>query len=210
MPHLRMAALGFRVHTGWAAAVAASDCDVLERRRIACEPRQTRFLYHRAAEIPFQQAAKLIETGREETIAAAVREIADLLDALARNGTKIETACVPAGNSKLPEALADILAAHSRIHAAEGVFYREALATACAQQGLQVVRAPERDLQALAAAALACGGEELRARLVRLGKQLGPPWAEDQKLATLAAWSTHKSARPKAAGAVLGAARARR
>lgn len=182
------AAFGFRTHTGWAAAVvAAPGCKVLERRRIVFEPKATRFIYHRAAELSLKDAIALINSARQETVSAAQREIAQLIQALVRQGAKLEAACVPGGNAKIPEALAEILGAHSRIHAAEGAFYRNALADACAQLELTVVRAAERDLASIAARDLSCGEDELRKRLLALGKPLGPPWGEDQKLATLAA-----------------------
>ena len=123
-----VAALGFRAHTGWAAVIAVTkECEVLERRRIAFEPPSTRFVYHKVAEIPLEQAETMIAAARAEATAAVERQIKILIAALAERRIAIRAACVPAGNSKLPNVLADILAAHSRIHAAEGVFYREAL-----------------------------------------------------------------------------------
>jgi hypothetical protein len=193
VPRQATTALGFRAHTGWAAAVAVTkDCGVLERRRIAYEPSSTRFVYHQAAEIDLRQAEDLIAVARDEAIAAAEREIRSLLAALTEKGVTVRAACVPASNSKLPNALADILAAHSRIHAAEGVFYRDALVEACARLGLKVGRVPERDLRSLAAGALKVAPEKLAARLQEMGKRLGPPSSEDQKLATLAALTALK------------------
>ena len=187
------AALGFRAHTGWAAAVAVTQgCEVLERRRIVYEPSSTRFVYHKAAEIDLRQAEALIAAARDQAIATAQREIRSLLAALKEKGITVRAACVPAGNSRLPNALADILAAHSRIHAAEGVFYRDALVEACAHLGLKVVRVPERDLRSLAAGALKIEPEKLTMRLQEMGKRLGPPWSEDQKLGTLAALTALK------------------
>jgi hypothetical protein len=188
MPRQTTAALGFRAHTGWAAVVvAARECDVLERRRIVYEPSSTRFVYHKAAEIALNGAETLITTARAEAVTAAEREIRTMIAELARNGVSIRRACVPAGNSKLPSTLSAILAAHSRIHAAEGAFYRDVLVDACTLLGLRVNRAPERDLWPLAAATLASTEGELGARFQDIGKRLGPPWSEDQKLATLAA-----------------------
>jgi hypothetical protein len=182
------AALGFRAHTGWAAAVVlGEDWQVLKRRRIILEPKATRFIYHRAAEIPFDEALSLIGDARNESLSAAKCEIGAMLASLADHGTKIRAACVSGGNSRLPESLADILAAHSRIHAAEGAFYRDVLAEACARQGLSVARVPERDLWRLAASAIGASERELRERLNETGKRLRPPWGEDQMLAALAA-----------------------
>jgi hypothetical protein len=183
-----VAALGFRAHTGWAAVIAVTkECEVLERRRIAFEPPSTRFVYHKAAEIPLEQAETMIAAACAEVTAAAERQIKILIAALAERRIAVRAACVPAGNSKLPNVLADILAAHSRIHAAEGVFYREALVEACVRLRLRVVRAPERDLWPLSAKALVSTEVKLRTRLREMGKRLGPPWGEDQKVAALAA-----------------------
>ena len=134
----------------------------------------------------------MIATARAETIAEAEREIKSLIATLADTEISVRAACVPAGNSKLPDTLGEILAAHSRIHAAEGMFYREALVEACAHLGLKVSRAPERDLHTLAAGALKITPENLRIRLQQIGKRLGPPWSEDQRLATLAALTALK------------------
>jgi hypothetical protein len=94
--------------------------DVLERRRIACEPKSGRFLYHAAAELAFESREKSIATGRREARAAAVRELKSLVESLKGKSVFVAAAAVPGGNTKLPDKLADILAAHSRIHAAEG------------------------------------------------------------------------------------------
>jgi hypothetical protein len=40
---------------------------------------------------------------------------------------------------------------------------------------------------------LACREDRLRDRLAKLGKELGPPWGEDQKLAALAAFLALKA-----------------
>jgi hypothetical protein len=95
---------------------------------------------------------------------------------------------VPEAINKLPEALEEILKVHARMHAAEGNFYRKVVATACARLGLEVHRAVERELPALAADHLGVNVGAVEARLKTMGAALGPPWSEDYKLATLAAW----------------------
>lgn len=197
MPRQIVGALGFRVHTGWAVAVAvAPDCDVLERRRITYEPLSTRFLYHQAAEKPIAEAEVAISAARSESLAAARREIGQLISALAERNIRIQGACVPGGNCRLPTALAEILAAHAKIHAAEGSFYRDTLADACALLNLQVERVPERDLLKVAADALNRTPETLLARLLEIGKRIGSPWGEDQKNAALAATVALTRVRP--------------
>jgi hypothetical protein len=51
-----------------------------------------------------------------------------------------------------------------------------------------VVGLREREIDALAARRLSLSGDALRARLTALGKPLGPPWSQDEKLSALAAW----------------------
>ena len=183
-----IAALGFSPHTGWAAAVAVTpEWEIIERRRIVYEPEAARFIYHHAAEIPRDEAAAVIATARAQATNKAQEQIRALISALSRKGKPVFDVCAPGGNVRLPTSLPDILSVHARIHAAEGVFYRDVLADGCAQNGLAVRRVPERDLWAVASKALACHEDKLRERLAKLGKQLGPPWGEDQKRATLAA-----------------------
>ena len=187
-PPEAVAAIGFRAHTGWAAAVVvARPWQIIERCRIAYEPEPTRFIYHHASEIAAEAAEALIETARIVAAEKARREIGKLISAVHREGKTVVAAGVPGGNNRLPRVLAEILAAHSRIHAAEGAFYRDALADACAHIQLRVKRTPERDLWAAASTSVGCSDDALRTHLGKLGKELGPPWAEDQKLATLAA-----------------------
>lgn len=163
--------------------------DVIERRRLSYEPEITRFIYHHAAEGPAASAATLIETARAQATEKARGEIEALIAALQSKGKTAVAAGVSAGNNKLPDVLSEILAVHSRIHAAEGAFYRDVLADACAQMDLRVRRMPERDLWAVASKSSGSTENGLRKRFAALGKALGPPWSEDQKLAALAAFA---------------------
>ena len=104
------------------------------------------------------------------------------------DGVSVAAAVIPAGTAKLPERLEDILRAHARIHAAEGDFYRDVVASGCEAAGLEVHRVVERELPALACDLLGVTPPSLEARLKAMGATLGPPWSEDYKLATLAAW----------------------
>ena len=86
----------------------------------------------------------------------------------------------------LPE-LAKILAAHPLIHTAEGVFFRNVLVIACGACGLNVIRTTEREVLDECAAALRITGAELQSRLSAMGKEMGPPWTQDEKLSAAAA-----------------------
>jgi len=186
------AVLGFRPHTYWTAVVALTgrldEPRVLERRRIVFADEPERFVFHRAAELGPDAARAWIESVRATVEAGAAREIAALIADLERDGVWVRIAATAAATAKLPDRLDEILRAHSRVHAAEGDFYREVIASACAGLGLDVRRVVEREIPALMGDLLGVDGSMLADRLKRLGAMLGPPWSEDYKLAVQAAW----------------------
>ncbi|TML45730.1 MAG: hypothetical protein E6G19_03405 [Actinobacteria bacterium] len=84
--------------------------------------------------------------------------------------------------------LESILASHALSHAAEGRLYQGALlqgATAC---GLDAVAVPKRSIWEQGESALGVARDELRVWIDQLRREVGPPWAQDQKLAALAGW----------------------
>ena len=186
------AVLGFRPHTYWTAAVALAGRPgaprVLERRRIVFAAGEERSVYHYAAEAEPVRAASWIEAVRAATKANAVREIGELLADLQRDGVSVRIAAVPAGTAKLPGKLEDILRVHALMHAAEGTFYRDVVASACGALGLEVLRIIERDTPSRMCTLLGIDKSSLETRLKDMGATLGPPWSEDYKLATQAAW----------------------
>lgn len=185
------AVLGFRPHTYWTAAVAvtgAADApEVVHRRRFEFAGRGERFIYHQAAEAGVDRAPEMIARARTVTIHNVAREVAALTADLKRQGFEVTLAASAASTARLP-GLEAILAAHSRIHAAEGDLCRDVVAGGCAAAGLEVRRVVERELPALVADRLSAPAAELAARLRSMGTALGPPWSEDYRLATLAAW----------------------
>ena len=187
-----LAVLGFRPHTYWTAVVAlAGEPDaprLIERRRIDFAAGEERLVYHRAAEVSLAEAESLLVKVRTATEANAAREIGALLADLRRPGVLPRLAVVLAGIAKLPERLEDILRFHARMHAAEGIFYRDVVAQACHAVGLEVRRVVERELPALVGDLLGVKAFELHARLKDMGVAHGPPWSEDYRLATQAAW----------------------
>ncbi len=76
---------------------------------------------------------------------------------------------------------------HFRMHKAEGVLFREALARAAGACGVRVVEIPEKLLDEHANKMLATPVSSPRKRIETLGKSVGPPWGKDQKDAALAA-----------------------
>jgi hypothetical protein len=190
--HPSIAVLGFRPHTYWTSAVALAGPQdsprVIERRRIPFAAGEERMVFHRAEQTDLDSAHVLIEDVRVATEANAAREISQLIADLQRDDVSIRIAVVPEAINKLPDNLADILKVHARMHAAEGNFYRGVVASACGVVGLQVHRVVERELPALVGDLLDANVPAVEARLKVMGAKLGPPWSEDYKLATLAAW----------------------
>lgn len=186
------AVLGFRPHTYWTAAVALAGPSaaprVVARRRIVFAAGLERFVYHQAAANP-ARAAALIARVRAAAEAKAAGEIGRLAADLRADGFEVDLAVTPVGATRIPDRLEDILRAHALIHAAEGAFYRDAVASGCGLAGLEARRVAERDLPTLVADALAVSDAELEARLKAMGAGLGPPWGEDYRLAALAAWT---------------------
>jgi hypothetical protein len=186
------ATMGFRPHTYWTPTAVlagpASTPRLVARRRITFATGRERMAYHQAAEIGPEAAEALIEGVRAATQKNAADEIAALLTDLRRKGVTVAIAVVPEARPRLPATVAEIVRVHALMHAAEGVFYREVVAAACRELGLQVVRTLERDLTETAAAILDVEPATLAPRLTDLAAGQGPPWNEDYRLAALAAW----------------------
>lgn len=186
------AILGFRPHTYWTAAVAvAGEVDapqIVHRRRFEFAGPDERFIYHQAAQAGAAAAPEMIERAKAASIGKATAEIRALAADLQRQGFEVRAAGCAAGVARLPERLEDILAVHARLHAAEGDLCREVVAGGCAAAGLEVHRVVERELAALVADRLGVTASDVAVRLESLGAALGPPWSEDYRLASLAAW----------------------
>jgi hypothetical protein len=189
------AAVGLRVHSGWAALVAVGgplDAPaVLDRRRLElAEPTVPGSAppYHAAAGRRFPQAEEIIRRCTAGALTLARRGLKAALDDLRADGhAPVAGALLLAAGRPLPD-LAAILASHALIHTADGELYRDALTDAAARCDLALRRIKERELMAQGARVLHVPEDALPARLTALGRALGPPWRQDEKLAALAAW----------------------
>jgi hypothetical protein len=183
--------LGFRPHTYWTAAVALAGApdapEVIERRKITFARGDERMVYHRAAEVPAADAPALIAEVRAAVEAHATEGVRAMVETLRGAGRPVRLAVVPTAGLKLPDRIEDIVRVHARMHAAEGELYRDIVADSCVAAGLTVHRVIERELFPLASDRIGTSEAVLKTRLQAMGAALGPPWSEDQKLATLAA-----------------------
>lgn len=189
------AALGFRAHSGWAAMVALEGSveapRVILRRRLELLDRSiagAKQPYHTAAEMNLEEARAFLEQCREATDAAACHAVRGVLEDIAKKGYQTAGGCVLTGSGRSVSDLKTILGSHPLLHTAEGLFYREALRTACAACDVAVSGVKEKEAAAVAAKALGLPLDELARRIADLGKLIGPPWRQDEKFSAMGAW----------------------
>ena len=194
------AALGCKLHTGWAVLVAVAGdpgtIRVLLRRRVELLPPNCsipRFVYHEASEMPLTQATELVERGTKASQEAARTAVEEAVGELSSRGVRIDVCGVLSGSTVVPNDLAAILRAHPLIHAAEGALFQDAIVSACGSRGLTAVLSREREVWERAAAAWDITEPGLRKTVDGLRKSLGTPWSADYKTATAIALLALKS-----------------
>jgi hypothetical protein len=190
------AALGFSVHTGWAALVAvAADRSaavaVLDRRRVemipAADRQRPRFVYHAAARLSPAAAERFVRESADRAASNAADALRGAIADLAASGWGAVAAGIVGGDPRPPPPLEAILRSHALIHAAEGELFRRAVRAAGEAAGLRVVEIRAKELGAHGAAALGVPAAKLAERLAEIGRAAGRPWAKDQRDAYLAA-----------------------
>ena len=192
---MKQAAIGFRVHSGWA-AVAAVCVEkgapvVLVRQRVQLVDTFTyefRQPYHTAEKMLQGQAREFIERMRDEARRLAHRAIQSLQSDLQKQGIALKSCGLLLASGRPLPALEKILASHALIHTADGEHFREAVVHASERCGLAMDCVKERELLERAGQALHFKPKELLRRVTELGRPLGSPWTQDEKFATLAAW----------------------
>jgi hypothetical protein len=143
--------------------------------------------YHAAEHLNAGDARDLVRRGLETARRIAVREMRTAVKRTREAGHEV-AACAVLVVDPMPDWTVDeILAVHFRMHKAEGVLFRDALARAARTCGLRLLGIPEKQLDEHAERALATSVNSLRKTIASLGKSVGPPWGKDQKDASLAA-----------------------
>ena len=184
------AALGCKLHTGWAMLVALTgqpgEIQVLFRGRIELLPLDEsvpRFVYHEAAELSLPQATALVNSAREASQKAARLAVKEVLRELDSRGARADVCGVLSGSTKVPDDLSRILGSHPLIHAAEGALSQSAIVSACESFGLAVTAAREREVWSRAAGAWGLAEPELRKEVDAVRASVGAPWSADHKTA---------------------------
>jgi hypothetical protein len=190
-----VAALGFRAHSGWTAMVAVAGSPgrpvVLERRRIETADTAipgSKQPYHAAERLGVERAETLIRQCRDSSTLLAMRAVSAMVAQLKQNGlTVVGAGILFASGRPLPD-LAATLRSHALIHTAEGEFFREVLVRASEHCSLHVTKVKEREVWDRGTMVFRLPSADLQQRIGGLGRSLGPPWRQDEKLASLAAW----------------------
>ena len=188
-------AFGMKAHSGWAALVVlgsrSGELQVVDRCRMELVEKEeaswAKQPYHAAERLNAGDARDLVRRGLETARRIAVREMRTAIKRAREAGHEV-AACAVLVVDPMPDWTVDeILAVHFRMHKAEGVLFRDALARAATACSLRFLGIPEKQLDEHAERALATSVNNLRKTIATLGKSVGPPWGKDQKDATLAA-----------------------
>jgi hypothetical protein len=187
------AAIGFRAHAGWAAAVClrgpVSSPRVVERRRLRLTDAPMPYEpYHQASVLDPGRAGKLIEDASIEADTRALLCMEEMLRTAAHLDCDSTSVGVLMSAGRPDFTLAQALASHAAMHSAEGWLFRGAIIRAAEKLWLRVFGARERELSDEASRAAGLTQAAVGGHLRELGRELGPPWRKDEKLATLAAW----------------------
>jgi len=195
MGHLKQAAIGFRVHSGWAAVVAVcvdrGAPVVLARQRVHLVETFTyefRQPYHTAEKMLEGQAREFISRMRTESRRLAYRAVQELESRTQEQGVKLTRCGLLLASGRPLPVLEKILASHALIHTADGELFREALLRASARRRLRDFTIKEKELLDRAGQVFRAKPNELMRRVTELGRPFGAPWSQDEKFAALAAW----------------------
>ena len=188
---MKTIALGFRLKSGFAVAVALrgpaaaptaiaravvelSDPDVFETR----QPYHHGFSTHEEDERQIAKRVKIVERCASRSIAALLKD--ERFDGFTCRGAGLVVGSVidPAtvGNP------------HIRAHASEGKLFRSVLESALQAQGISCDVIVEKQLTEKAAAGLKRTDADIRGVVAGFGKALGGSWRAEEKAASTAAW----------------------
>jgi hypothetical protein len=193
-------AIGFRVKSGWAAAILlAGPADaprVVDRAIVELSDEafpESKQPYHAATGREETHRAKINERVRIVK-RAAQRSVPRLVERYRRSVGKLQGAGLIVGSTVEPESIAN---PHIRAHACEGKLFRGVLVDALAKDGLASRVIVEREAFAEAATVLKRSEARLKQTLEAMGRPVGRPWSANEKLAALAAWIALADARRK-------------
>ena len=156
-------AFGMKAHSGWAALVVlgtrSGELQVVDRCRMELveedEASWAKQPYHAAECLNAGDARELVRRGLVTARRIAVREMRTAVKRARQAGHEVAACAVLVGDPMPYWTVDEILAVHFRMHKAEGVLFRDALARAARACGLRLLRVPEKQLDEHAERALA-------------------------------------------------------
>lgn len=168
---------------------SAGKVEVIERRRITVTPAGPggKQPYHFAENLEVAEAEKFLANYRAGSRRLALERIREVARELEKSDYRVVGAAVLLASGRALPALSRILASHALIHAAEGEFFREVFSKACEQLELPVMGIRERDVEERFRQKFGRAAAGLKRQIASCGRNLGPPWTQDQKTAALAA-----------------------
>jgi hypothetical protein len=172
-------------------AGSVAQPEVLLRGRVELgDPsgRVRRNVYQAARGLEPSAAAGVVEAAERIAAEQAARAIERTVQEAREVGVLVGSCAVVVGRLPGGARLESILASHALAHAAEGRLYQRALEQGAESRGLHAVAILKRSIWDEADSAFGLAGQELHRRIDQMRREIGPPWAEDQKLAALAAW----------------------
>src|SRR5258707_4211494 len=153
MAKSKEAAIGLRVHSGWAAVVAVcldkGAPVVLARQRVPLVDTFTyefRQPYHTAEKMLLGQAREFISRMQAEARRLAYVAIRELASRTQEQGVKLTRCGFLLSSGRPLPALEKILASHALIHTADGELFREAILHASSRCGLRDFRIKDKEL----------------------------------------------------------------
>ncbi len=188
------AAVGFRVHSGWATAVLlvgpAAAPEVVDRRVVQlADPAvpDSRQPYHAGLDLPNGEAARTVARLVRSVERFGRRSLIDLFNAYRVGGHRLRAAGIVVGSSVDPETIKND---HIRAHAEEGRLFRIVIQDAAQSRGLalSVTVTVAKELFVTASKKLGIPELRLKEKVGGFGRQLDGPWRAEDKAAALAAW----------------------
>ena len=169
-------------------AVADASPVLLDRRRVELIDKGLPIApyHHEALELDIDAAIDLVDRVRRSVAEHASAAISTLLATY-----RAQVLILPSSPyDSLPDSLEEILSSRPLNLAADGMLYREALAEAAAELGMEVRRYPRKTAPtALAAEAMGVEVAEVNSLIAQFGREAGTPWRKDHKMAAAAALS---------------------
>ncbi len=187
------AVVGIADHRGWAVLLSVGARDgvpvVLDRRRAelldAGLPSQP--YHHEGQELAVGVARELVARVARSAADRAHAALSGLASDLAPEERLVCIALREEPGRPVPDDIASVLRSQAASIAADGNLYRDAICSAAAALGIDVVRHRRGEEISRAARALDANEDRVESLLSALGRALGPPWQKEHRAAAAAA-----------------------